>query len=100
MMAFWLQVLEPIGWAEELFPAAAATAAVAQLPRLHTAAGHCGFVGRPEAGVEYSRTALGLAGAARSDPFHPAWTRFCAGAAEFFADGDFDRYVEVYTGLA
>ena len=84
--------------AREILPAAT-TAKVAQLPRLYTAAAFCAD-GRPEAGAEYSRTALRLAGDARYDPFDPAFTRAFAGTAEFFVDGNIDRYVTLYTGLA
>ena len=99
VMAFLLMVYEPIGWAEEVLPAAT-TADIAQLPRLYTAAGRAAYIGRLGAGVEHARTALRLAVDDRYDPFHPAHTRLWAANAEVFAGGDVDRYVEEMSALA
>ena len=98
-MGLFLLVLEPVGWAEELLPAAAA-ADIAQLPRLYTAAGLAGYVGRVEAGVKGSRTALRLGVDARYDPFHPAFARLCAAVAELFVDGDLIRFGAEMSALA
>ena len=97
-MALWLLVLEPIGWAEELLPAATTTD-IAQLPRLYTAAGLAGYVGRPEAGAEHARTALRLAVNDRYDPFHPAYPGW-VGNAEMVGGGDVDHYVDEMSAMA
>ena len=66
MIAFDLQRFEPVGWAEELLPAATA-AELAQLPRLYTAASFCAFTGRPADAVRYAEAASAL----QTDPALP-----------------------------
>ena len=82
LMAFALNRFEPVGWAEELLPAAT-TADVPQLPRLYTAAAQCSFVGRPEAGLEYAERALALEADSRYEPLPAGWSRSGGGQRPF-----------------
>ena len=72
MMGFFLQLFEPIGWAEEIL-AAATAADVPQLPRLYTAAGSACYIGRPDAAVAYAEAAVALQADPRYDPFDHGW---------------------------
>jgi predicted ATPase len=98
LMAFALNRFEPVGWAEELLPAAIA-ADVPQLPRLYTAAAYCSWVGRPEAGLEYAQSALTLEADSRYQPLKPGWSAL-AEANAHLVGGEMDRYVELCTDLA
>jgi predicted ATPase/class 3 adenylate cyclase len=97
--AWLLQLFEPIGWAEELVPAATA-ADVSQLPRLYIAACLCGYVGRLDAAVAYADAAVALETDRRYDPFDPGWSRNVVASVHLVADGDLERYVRVLAELA
>ena len=56
---YHLQRSEPIGWAEEVLPAAI-EADLAYLPRLYYGASTCMFTGRPEEAVAYLERAIEL----------------------------------------
>jgi hypothetical protein len=98
MMAFTLQRYEPVGWAEELLPAAT-TADVVQLPRLYTAASFCSYTGRPEVAVGYAQTAVGLESDPRYQPFEPGGASGMEALAHLLV-GRIDRWLEIYTDLA
>jgi predicted ATPase/DNA-binding SARP family transcriptional activator len=98
IIAFSMQKFEPVGWAEELLPAATA-AELPQLPRLCTAAGICSFVGRPEDAVSYAEVASGLQTDPRYQPFGIRWNSFIEGTANLIG-GRIDRYLEICTALA
>ncbi len=98
MLAVGLQRFEPVGWAEELLPTAS-TAMVAQLPRLHVAAGICMFMGRPDDGVGYAQAASVLQDDPRYQPFAIEWAPYREAFAQFYA-GRPDRHVEICTALA
>ena len=57
MLAYGLQRYEPVGWAEQLLPAAVA-AGIPQLPRLYIAASHCSYTFRPGDGIGYAERAV------------------------------------------
>ena len=94
-LSWCLQRFEPVGWAEELLPAAT-TADVAQLPRLYTAASLCSFTGRPEVAVGYAQTAVALQSDPRYQPFEGGWSSLAEAQAYLFA-GRIDRFVEIST---
>lgn len=98
IIAFSLQRLEPVAWAEELLPAAAA-AAVRDLPRLYTAASLCAYFGRATDALEYARAARALQNDPNYDPFDNAWAGFREAVAELDC-GRPDRYLEVCSDLA
>jgi predicted ATPase/class 3 adenylate cyclase len=98
IMAFSLQQFEPVGWVEELLPAAAA-ANLSQLPRLYTAASSCTFIGRAEDGVGYAQAAVALQDDSGYQPFTDGWAASMEGQAHLYA-GRVDRYLEICTGLA
>ena len=98
MIAFALQQFEPVGWVEELLPAATA-ADLALLPRLYTAASYCMLTGRAEVAVEYAQTAAALGSDPRYQPFANGWTSFLEAAAHLYA-GRADRFLEICTTLA
>jgi tetratricopeptide (TPR) repeat protein len=72
MLAFVLQRFEPVGWAEELIPAAIA-ADLPELPQLYIAGGVCSLTGRPDTAVEYSHAAIALEADPRRVSFEPGW---------------------------
>jgi hypothetical protein len=98
MLALPLERYEPSGWAEEMLEAARA-AALAQLPRLYTAASLCTFTGRPEAAVGYAQAALAPEADSRYDPFDTAWSHIREAAAHLVA-GRLDRCMEIWANLA
>ncbi len=98
MLAVGLQQFEPVGWAEELLPSAIA-AKVAQLPRLHVAAGICMFKGRPEDAVGYAQAASVLQNDPRYQPFAIEWAAYRQAFAQFYA-GRPDQHVKICTALA
>ena len=98
IMAFPLQLFEPVGWAVELLPSAT-VAHVRQLPRLYTAASLCSFTGRIDEAVRYAETALALEIDSRYDPFDPGWSRHWGAVALTFA-GRTERSVEIFAALA
>ena len=69
IIAVGLQQYEPVGWAEELLPAAVA-ANLTHLPRLYHAASQCTNVGRAEDAVRYAQAAVAL----QDDPGHQPLT--------------------------
>ena len=84
MLANGLQRYEPVGWAEQLLPAATA-AGVRQLPRLYTAASQCSYTLRPADGILYTERAVSLENDARFDPFEKGWAHHWHGIAHLFA---------------
>jgi tetratricopeptide (TPR) repeat protein len=98
-LGYFLLLFEPMGWAEEILPAATA-ADVAQLPRLYSAAGMCCYIGRSDAALAYAQTGLALEADSRYDPFDPGWSRTWANVAYTLAGGDLDHAIDVYTDLA
>ena len=98
MIAFGVQRLEPVGWAEELLPAATA-AQSSQLPRLYTAASLCSYIGRPADALAYARSASALQTDPNYQPFDSAWARFREAVAQLDA-GRSDRYLEICSELA
>ncbi len=98
MLAFCLQQFEPIGWAEELLPAAVA-ADVTQLPRLYTAASYCAYTDRAEDAVGYAEVAVTLQDEPGYQPFANGWAAFRVAFSDLYA-GRSDRCVEICTGLA
>jgi predicted ATPase/class 3 adenylate cyclase len=91
------QRFEPVGWAEELMPAATAAGA-RQLPRLCSGAGVCCLIGRPEHAIEYAERALELAADPRYDALEEGWTLFTL-LAGFRYTGAFDRWTQLCTEL-
>ena len=98
MLGITLQRFEPVGWAEELLPAAL-TAEVAQLPRLYIAASVCSFTGRPEVAVGYAESAIRLEPDPRYDAFPNAWNQVWEANAHFYA-GRPERALEIYVVVA
>ena len=91
------ECFEPVTWAEEILPLAIGMARPA--PRLLTAASLCTFTGRPDAGAEYARAAVGLGVDAGYDPLPKGLSRYCEGLAHLHA-GRFERAMDIYTELA
>jgi predicted ATPase len=98
LMSFALNRFEPVGWAEEVLPAAT-TADVRQLPLLYIAAAVCSFIGRPEAGLEYAERARALEDGSRHEPLAAGWSRL-AEANAYLVAGRLDRYVDLSTDMA
>jgi hypothetical protein len=99
MMAFYLLLFEPMGWVDEILPAATA-ADIPQLPRLYTAAGLSCYIGQFAAAAAHSEAALALQDNPRYDPFDQGWSRGWAAAAYGLATGDHGRTLEMYADLA
>ncbi len=91
------QRFEPVGWAEELVPAATAADAQ-QLPRLYSGAGACCLIGRPEQAIEYAERALELAADPGYDALEEGWTLFMLLAGLRYT-GDFDRWTQLCAEL-
>lgn len=98
ILAVASQQFEPVGWAEELLPAAIA-ANVNQLPRLYTAASSCTYIGRAEDGVGYAQAAVALQDDPGYQPFSNGWAAYREAQAHFYA-GRVDQYLDICTGLA
>ncbi|MEO6653746.1 MAG: adenylate/guanylate cyclase domain-containing protein [Ilumatobacteraceae bacterium] len=98
MIAFNVQQLEPIGWAEALLPAAV-VADVVQLPRLYVAASYCVFAGRPDDGVKYAQAAVVLQADSRYQSFEHPIAIFMESQALLYS-GQIDRCEEICTTLA
>lgn len=98
MLALGLHQFEPVGWAEELLPAAVA-AKVTQLPRLYTAASYCTFTGRAEDAVGYAHAAVVVQNDPGYQPFTNGLAAYMEALAHLYA-GRIDRYLEICTGLA
>jgi predicted ATPase len=99
MLAFGLErYSEPVGWAEQLMPAAT-DAAIPQLPRLCIAASHCSYIFRPDDGVRYAEQAVALEQDARYVPFENGWAHYWHGTAYIFA-GQLDVALAIYTDQA
>ena len=73
MLSFILQLFEPVGWVEEIVPAAR-EADVAELPRLLTAASICALTGRPHEAIEHAHEAQRLETDPKYRPFEPGWS--------------------------
>jgi predicted ATPase len=100
MMGFFLQLFEPIGWAEEILPAAAA-ADLPQLPRVYTAASLSCSIGRFATAAADSEAAVALQDDPRYDPFDHAWTGAWAAIAYGLAGAEYrGRSLKIYTDLA
>jgi hypothetical protein len=84
MLAWASQRFEPVGWAEQVLPAALA-ADIEQLPRVLTAASYCMFSGRVEAAIDYSHRARALEVDRRYDPFADGWSSLWETYAHIFA---------------
>jgi predicted ATPase/class 3 adenylate cyclase len=80
IMNYPLAQWEPLGWAEEILPAAIA-ADVPQLPRLLVAAAFCVIVGRTEAGIGYAQRAREL----EADPHYDSCLPYMSLGVEAFA---------------
>jgi predicted ATPase len=98
-LGFFLLLFEPMGWVEEILPAAIA-ADVPQLPRLYSAAGLWCYIGRQDAAVAYAQAGLALEADPRYDPFDPGWTGAWANTAYIIGGGDVDHTIEVFADLA
>jgi tetratricopeptide (TPR) repeat protein len=98
-LGFFLHLLEPMGWVEEILPAAI-SAAVPQLPRLYSAASLWCYIGRSEEAVAHAQAGLELQADPGYDPFDPGWSRTWANAAYSIGGGDLDHTIEVYAELA
>jgi predicted ATPase len=92
-----LQRFEAAGWAEEVL-AAATSADVRCLPRLHTAASLCMFTGRADAALGYVETAVALANDPRYDSIEPGLVGILEGTAHTFS-GRIDRCLEMVGAL-
>ena len=95
---YHLQRSEPIGWAEEVLPAAI-EADLAYLPRLYYGASTCMFTGRPEEAVAYLERAIELEADFRYHPFPHGVSHAGLGTSHLFA-GRVERFVEINTALA
>ncbi|MFN0092317.1 MAG: ATP-binding protein [Acidimicrobiales bacterium] len=98
MLGFALQRLEPVGWAEELLPAAT-DAGLAQSARLYAAASLCSYTGRADVGVAYVETAVRLEADAGADAFPHAWSRYWEAVACLYA-GRAGRALTIAADLA
>jgi predicted ATPase/DNA-binding SARP family transcriptional activator len=98
VVAWVSQRFEPVGWAEEIVPAAT-VADVPQLPRLYTAASLCLFTGSPEVGVDRAETALALEAVPGYEPFPDGWSQVNRAFAEIYA-GRVDQGLEIFADLA
>ncbi len=87
------QWFEPIGWVENLLPAAVA-ADVPRLPRLFTAAGYACFVGRPAEAADHAHRATELEGRPGYDPCEPGLALFVEALANVYS-GNLPKYVEL-----
>jgi predicted ATPase len=93
-----LQRFEAAGWAEEML-AAATSADIRYLPRLHTAASLCMFTGRADAALGYAETAIALATDPRYDSIEPGLSGVLEGTSHTFS-GRIDRCLEIVSALA
>ena len=98
LLAHHLQRFEPVGWAEEILPAAI-SAELPQLARLYTAASVCSQTGRAEAAVGYAGAAIELEADPRYDPFGNGWSQAWEAIAHVRA-GRFERGLEIWAELA
>lgn len=98
MIGVSAELLEAVGWAEEILDAATA-ADVRQLPRVYTAAGYSCFTGRPEQAVAYTQTAARPETDPRYDPFEPGRADFIEALAQVYC-GNLDRCVELTRKVA
>jgi predicted ATPase len=98
MLAYGLQRYEPVGWSEQLLPAAT-DADIPQLPRLYTAASHCSYTLRPDDGIRYAEQAVALERDARYVPFENGWAHYWHGTAYLFT-GQQDVALAIYTDHA
>jgi hypothetical protein len=97
VLGYELGRFEPLGWAEELLPAATA-ADLARLPRLYTAASLCLHIGRPDDGIGYARTAVGLEAQPRYDPYPHGLSSYWEGLSHLYA-GRAEQALAIYTAL-
>jgi predicted ATPase len=98
MLAYSLAQWEPIGWAEELVPAAV-EADVRQLPRLLIWAGAATVVGHADSALRYARLAQQLECTGRYDSFNPGWSEFLE-ALTLLLTGDNDGGLSIFRDLA
>ncbi|MEA3213884.1 MAG: hypothetical protein QOJ19_40, partial [Acidimicrobiia bacterium] len=98
MLGMALELFEPVGWVEEILPAAIA-ARLPQLPRLYTAASLCSFAGRPDVGAHYAATAQVLETEPGFEPFPAGFSRYWEALSHLHA-GRSDRAMELYALLA
>jgi tetratricopeptide (TPR) repeat protein len=98
MLAFGLENFEPVGWAEQLLPAAT-DAGIPQLPRLCTAASHCSYTSSPVDGIRYAEQAVALEQDGRYVPFENGWAHYWHGAAYLFA-GQLELALAIYSAQA
>ena len=98
MLTMAMQRFEPVGWVEEILPAATA-AEVEQLPRLYTAACVCALTGRPEVAVGYAQRAHALEEDPRFDPFESGWSRAWEAFGHRYC-GRIDKMFEICEALA
>jgi len=98
-LGYYLQLFEPMVWAEEILPAVA-NAGLPHLPRLYTALAISCYIGKVDAAVAWADEAMALQTATRYDPFDAGWAAFVAAVAHAIADGDLDRFVSVCADLA
>jgi predicted ATPase len=98
ILGFGRQLLEPVGWAEEILPAAA-LADLVHLPRLLSAASLCAYTGRPEDGVRHGELGVRLEADSRYDPFPDGLGVYWEAAAHLYA-GALERAFELVSALA
>ena len=98
MLAWTLQLYEPVGWVEEVLPAAAADK-LQQLPRLYTAASLCAFNGRPDTAIGYASATTALEADPEYESFEGGWSSFCSAVAYRMA-GQNERWIEICEGMA
>ena len=88
-----LQRFEPVGWAEELLPAAT-EADLTALPRLYRRPASCALTGRPDAAVGYAQAAAALEADPRYDSFEAGWSLAWEAIGHRYA-GRIDRWLEI-----
>ena len=93
LVAMVLQRFEPVGWAEELLPAAT-DADLSALPRVYLAASVCALTGRPDEAVGYAKAARALEGDPRYDSFEAGWSFAWEAIGHRYA-GRLDRWLEI-----
>jgi predicted ATPase/tetratricopeptide (TPR) repeat protein len=98
MLAFGLENFEPVGWAEQLLPAAT-DAGIPQLPRLCIAASHCSYTSSPVDGVRYAEQAVALEQDGRYVPFENGWAHYWHATAYLFA-GQYNVALAIYSDQA
>jgi predicted ATPase/DNA-binding NarL/FixJ family response regulator len=98
LIGYSVQLLETVGWAEDLLPSAIA-ADVPRLPRLLTAAGYACFTGRAEHAVVNAHRATQLERMPGYEPCEPGLALFVEALCQVYT-GHLDRYVELTRAVA